>query len=152
MMIKSILGSVLVVLSYVSNFSTAAAASTSDFECFKEGAGTEICMVIPDDAPMTVAKPAPPSKKTLLPVPQQAAMISKHELSGEALSLDNEFSFDTAFNQADTLDLVEENINQPALATSLKSQESMRWIETFLKTGPSGQSDDIFVRPSAKAK
>lgn len=130
--------------------SSQAPAATSDFECFKEGVGSEICIVIPDDAPAAVRPP--PAQKTISPAPKEISMLSRSELDGKALDLENEFAFDTALNEAETPDYIEESINQPALVSSLKSQESVRWIETFLKTGPSSESGDIFVRPAAKPK
>jgi hypothetical protein len=129
---------VLMFASLFVSSNVALGASAFDFECYRDGAVTEVCIVTPDDLK---AEPAPRIKTPVFPVANQVMMVSRYELSGQALSLDNEFTLDDGVVIAGTPDRVEESISQ-----------NMRWIETFLKTGPSGQSDNIFVRPASKTK
>ena len=129
----------------------AEAKPSSDFECFADQPGDEICLVLPDDAVISL-KPTVKPQKMVSPATPTVSMLSRRELSGEALSFENDDAFETAFNPAEKENLNEQSLNQPALLTSIRTQESVRWIETFLKAGPSGGSDNIFVQPASKAK
>lgn len=117
----------------------AGAVSSNDFECFADQPSDEICVVSPSESPTTlptVSKSAPSVAK----IPQ---MISTREVTGQAA--DQPYFLGDADSSEYT-----PSYRMEAMAASYRTLEDLRWIETFLKTGPSALSDDIRVQPASR--
>lgn len=101
-----------------------------DFECLSETPENRLCLFTPDDAPAKIEIPKADASKSA-PV----SLLSQDLLSGSALNIENEFAFNTAINPVDSEELNEERVVQPALASALKTQDQLRWVEDFRNSG-----------------
>ena len=121
-----------------------AAMALDDFECFSDAPeGGQVCMVTPANAKATTQLKLRREGPTV-------SMLSERELSGEALEPVDIAGLD--LDEVDDAAVPSRSVGMEAasISQSMKTQEQLRWIETFLKTGPSAGSPDILVRTTAK--
>lgn len=130
------LSAILPILSFSS---AEAAPSPNDFECFADKPENEICLVIPPESPAAIPTASQlPTKAQAVPL-----MVSSREVSGSAAT--QPYFLGDASSSKYT-----PSYQQEAMSASYRSLEDLRWIETFLKTGPSALSDDIRVQPASR--
>ena len=118
-----------------------------DFECFKNSGRSpsegEVCIVVPSDVP-------PASSLHLRSEGPAVSMLSQRELSGAALEPVDISGLELDVNDEEISASGGMGMETASISQSVKTQEQLRWIETFLKTGPSAGSPDIRVTPSVK--
>jgi hypothetical protein len=105
-------------------------AATAD--CAGKGTEMETCLVVPEDYGTNVkaAKAAP--EKTI-------TMLSRAEISGEGVSLEQDFEIDVADELLADTEEVEDFADRGgvvALQEAIDVQKRIRDLETFLKGGP----------------
>ena len=124
--------------------SAALARAQDDFECFTDAPdGGQVCVVTPPGAQASTQLKLRREGPTV-------SMLSERELSGEALEPVDISGLE--LDEVDDVAISSRSVGMEAanISQTMKTQEQLRWIETFLKTGPSASSSDILVRTTAK--
>jgi hypothetical protein len=108
----------------------------NDVTCASDSKADEICMAIPaDHQSKSVTETAPPASIRIL---------AKDELSGGAAPNPPQFSTD-----ATTASVREEKLTNLSIKDAMKSEDELRAVEFYLKSGPSGASNSISTVPTS---
>ena len=121
---------------------TAHAAQTetkNDVKCETDSKADQICMAIPKTQQSAAVKDTTP--------PAPIRILAKDELSGGAAPNPPAFMTD-----ASAASLKEEGMTNLSIKDAMKSQEEMRAVEFYLKSGPAGASNNISTVPTVLGK
>ena len=109
--------------------------TVNDVTCASDSKTDQICMAIPaDHQSKAVAETAPPAS---------IRVLAKDELSGGAAPNPPQFSTD-----ATAASLREEKLTNLSIKDAMKSEDELRAVEFYLKSGPSGASNSISTVPT----
>lgn len=113
----------------------ATASSANAFDCEKPSAEEVLCLSVPPDAPEKSLSVTPGSST------KPSGLVTSHDLSGAALSLENEFIADESMSPANAAELARNDIDTEASRSGRRVNEQMRLLEVFLKSGPASRGD-----------